>query len=693
MTITKPRPRRTAPASRRRPLAALREREERYRLLAETSADLILAIDLAGRVTYANRAAQRFLGVRGARLVGADIMTFVPPDQLPALRARRAARARGVARTWHYEFEALAAGGRRVPLEVTSTALVKAGKVTGILVSARDVSARRRAETKIRRLNARLEARVARRTAELSRATAFLEHLLAAGVSVALVLEGPRHRPVYVSPNVEAVLGYTPAEVLGTPSFLTDIVHPDDLARQTAMLRQAAARGQHAAESEVRWRHRDGSYRWLSGIVRAGADQAGDRARTYVFLVDTTARRRAEQSALRAQRDAERANRAKSEFLSRMSHEFRTPLNAILGFAQLLQLEVGGEHQESVAHIMSAGRHLLDLVNEILDISGIESGRLRLSPEPAEAAAVVAEAVDLMRPAAESRRVAVAVDAASLRGLYVLADRQRLKQVLLNLLSNAVKFNADGGRVIVHGAAEGRPRLCVTDTGPGIAPEERSRLFRPFERLSAAQSGVEGTGLGLALCKSLVDAMGGTVGVDSAPGAGSTFWVELPAADAPAAQTPAAATTVQAHAGDNDAVASAADMAPAGARRTVLYIEDNLTSLDLIQLIVARRPTVVLLSALQGRIGLELAVQHRPDLVVLDLHLPDVPGEVILARLREDPRTRDIPVVTVGADGAPPAASRALAAGAVRHLTKPLDVRAFLEAVDAVLDGHVVSPA
>ncbi|MDQ7858218.1 MAG: PAS domain S-box protein [Armatimonadota bacterium] len=663
----------------------LREREERYRLLAETSADLILAIDLAGHITYANRAAQRLLGVRGARLIGTDIMTFVPPDQLPALAARRAARARGVARTWHYEFEALTARGRRVPLEVTSTALVKAGTMAGILLSARDVSERRRSETEIRRLNARLEQRVAQRTAELSRATAFLEHLLAAGVSVALVLEGPYHRPVYVSPNVEAVLGYTPADVLATPSFVTDTVHPDDLARQTAMFRQAAARGQDAAEGEVRWRHRDGSYRWVTGIVRTGEDRAGDRARTYVFIVDVTARRHAEQSALRAQREAERANRAKSEFLSRMSHEFRTPLNAILGFAQLLQLEAGAEHQESVGHIMTAGRHLLDLVNEILDISGIESGRLRLTSEPVDAAAVVAEAADLMRPMAEGRRVAVEVDAASLRGLHVLADRQRLKQVLLNLLSNAVKFNVDGGRVIVRGAGDDAPRLCVTDTGPGIAPEARSRLFRPFERLGAAQSGIEGTGLGLALCKSLIEAMGGAVGVDSAPGCGSTFWVELPAAEAPAQD----ALRV-----DAAGAGAPADTArPAGTRRTVLYVEDNLASLDLIQRLVARRPAVVLLSALQGRIGFELAVQHRPDLIVLDLHLPDVPGEVVLARLRENPRTRDIPVVVLCAETASAQASHALAAGALRHLTKPLDVRAFLDTVDAVLDGHAASPA
>jgi signal transduction histidine kinase/CheY-like chemotaxis protein len=384
-------------------------------------------------------------------------------------------------------------------------------------------------------------------------------------------------------------------------------------------------------------------------------------------------RRRAEDAAERSRAEAERANRAKSEFLSRMSHELRTPLNAVLGFGQLLELEpLETEQRRSVDQILKAGRHLLELINEVLDISRIEAGRMSLSLEPVSVNETVGEAIDLVKPLAADRSITLECDPPTEPG-YVLADRQRLKQVLLNLLSNAVKYNHDGGRVRVHTSrANGLIRIEIADSGAGIAAELRDRLFVPFERLGAEGTSVEGTGLGLALSRGLVEAMGGLISVESVLGEGTTFRVELRAAErhVGATELPEEPLPVVAGAKSN------------GSRRTVLYIEDNLSNLKLIEQLIGRRHDLQLISAMQGRLGLDLAREHTPDLVLLDLHLPDIPGAEVLARLRHDPSTSGIPVVILSADATPRQIERLLAQGADAYLTKPLDVKKFLELLD-----------
>ncbi len=401
-----------------------------------------------------------------------------------------------------------------------------------------------------------------------------------------------------------------------------------------------------------------------------------ESGKLYAQLVEAhEGERRERQRAQRAEEAAAAANRAKSEFLSRMSHELRTPLNAILGFGQVLEMErLETAQRESVGYILKAGHHLLGLIDEVLDIARIEAGRLRLSLEPVSVKVTLDEARSLIRPLAEERKIRLRVEPPERADLYVLADPQRLKQVLLNLLSNGVKYNREGGEVTLscEEAHGNRLRFKVTDTGPGIPPDRIERLFAPFERLGAEGTGVEGTGLGLALSKALVEAMAGALGVESVVGRGSTFWMELPRAESLEPE-----------------IARAAESAPGGpalrSGSALLYIEDNLSNVKLIEHVLARRPQVRLLTAIQGRLGLDLAREHRPGLILLDLHLPDISGDNVLRQLREDARTRDIPVVILSAEASPGQIQRLLDAGAHQYLTKPIDVRKLLGIVDEVL--------
>ena len=375
--------------------------------------------------------------------------------------------------------------------------------------------------------------------------------------------------------------------------------------------------------------------------------------------------RRAEQEREAARSEAQAANQAKTDFISRMSHEFRTPLNAILGFAQLLEMEeLTVDERESVEHILRAGRHLLDLVNEVLDISRIEAGRIDLSLEPVEVGLLVSEVLTLLGPAAVQRGV-VLRPPESRPPAWVWADRQRLLQVLLNLVSNAVKYNRTDGWVSVSWHTGEAVRIEVADSGIGIRLEAMARLFRPFERIDSAV-GVEGTGLGLCLSRSLVEAMGGRLEAESAPGQGSRFSIELPATEPP--------------------VVAGVEAEPVRRRSaTLLYVEDNLSNISLVERILGNRRRVRLVTAMQGRLAIDLARQHLPDLVLLDLNLPDMPGREVLQRLKAEPGLDEIPVVILSADATPGQIRRLMEAGAADYLTKPLDVRRFLEVVDELI--------
>jgi PAS domain S-box-containing protein len=369
-----------------------------------------------------------------------------------------------------------------------------------------------------------------------------------------------------------------------------------------------------------------------------------------------------------------KAGEAKNEFLSRMSHELRTPLAAILGFSELLGTRELGEKPDGWARMIHvAGEHLLNLVDEIMDLSRIEAGTVGISTEAVPLRPLVDEAFQLMRPVAAGHDITLhepVFDPTTAAG-YVLADRQRLTQVVINLISNAIKYNRHRGTVTVEVEADGgRMRLSVADTGAGIDPDKLPRLFTPFERLDAAASGIDGTGLGLALSRRLVEAMGGTIGVQSRRGVGTTFWVELDVA------RPAA---VEGGDGVGDGLLATREY-PSELR--VLYVEDVVANVRLVEEIFARRPSIRLIPAMLGRLAVDLAHDHHPHLVFLDLHLPDMTGADVLAALRRDPATRGIPVVILTADATRREIDRLRRLGARSYETKPIGMRRLLELVD-----------
>lgn len=384
-----------------------------------------------------------------------------------------------------------------------------------------------------------------------------------------------------------------------------------------------------------------------------------------------------------AREEANQANLAKSEFLSRMSHELRTPLNAILGFAQLLSMDVLNNSQNTaVHHVLQAGRHLLSLINEVLDITRIESGQLSLSPEPVLLNSVVREAIEMTQPQANAHQIRLELNCPDF--IYAKVDRQRLKQVLLNILTNAIKYNREGGQIWVEckTLSETHVQLRTRDTGNGMSLEQQKRLFVPFERLGAERTTVEGTGLGLALSQHLVQAMGGTIGVESELGVGSTFWINLLAAENPVEQSY--------H--PEDGVILIPPASGDFPSHTVLYIEDNLSNLQLVEEIFKLRPTIRLLAVLDGKTGLDIAIRKQPDLILLDLNLPDITGDEVVQYLKANARTQHIPLIIVSADATPHHIQALRQAGIYNYLTKPLDIATFLQQVDAILENTISHP-
>jgi PAS domain S-box-containing protein len=434
-------------------------------------------------------------------------------------------------------------------------------------------------------------------------------------------------------------------------------------------------------EGELVQRTKDGRTLPISARWALRRDANGAPVTVLEINRDISNENRVADELRRARDAAELASNAKSQYLSRMSHELRTPLAAMLGFSDLLEMREPREDQMvAIDAIQRAGAHLLGMVNDVLDIARIEAGRESLSLQPVEVSSVLEECVGLVGQSAAARRVTITTRLDGAGDIYVRADRQRLVQVLLNLLSNAIKYGAESGHIIVGAAArDGFVDIDVIDDGPGLEEGHAARLFQPFERLGAERGHIQGTGLGLALSRQLAVAMGGSLEAHSVRGEGAAFTVRLQQAtgtDMPLV-VPARAHSV---------------LADTVAEHTVLVVEDNLATIALVESVFALRPTIRLLTAMQGSIAVELAREHLPALIILDLHLPDLDGAEVIGRLRGDPRTAAIPVVMYSADATDREVQRLLAAGAVAYLTKPAKVTEFLAMIDGILGKAATSP-
>ncbi len=492
--------------------------------------------------------------------------------------------------------------------------------------------------------------------------------------------------------GAERMLGYRADEVVNRISP-SDIHDPQEVrARAAALTRELgtviapgfealAFKASREIEDiyELTYIAKDGSRFPAIVSITALRDDYGVIIGYLLIGTDNSVRKRVESELKEAMAAAEKANRAKSDFLSSMSHELRTPLNAILGFAQLLETGAPSPtpmQKRNIEQILKAGWYLLELINEILDLALIESGKLTLSKEPVLLAEVMLECRAMIEPQARQRGIGMTFPHFD-EPTYVNADRTRVKQVLINLLFNAVKYNRPQGTVAVECdlSLPDSIRINVRDTGVGLSPEQLAQLFQPFNRLGQKAGVEEGTGIGLVVTKRLVERMGGTIGVESVAGEGSVFWIEFEKAQAPRLPTP-----------EQEQAALARQQTPDGTPlRTLLYVEDNPANLELVEQLVARRSDLRLLSAADGSLGIEYARACLPEVILMDINLPGLSGIEAMKILHADPTTSHIPIIALSANAIPRDVEKGLEAGFFNYITKPIVVEKFMDALDAAL--------
>lgn len=618
---------------------------DHYHIIAETISDAIYTRDEAGTILSVNSAAERMFGYSAAEMIGQPIIRMLAKPHLPIDEMRRGARA---------EATGLHKTGRHIPISISFGEFRRGSQrvLTGVV---RDETESYRAKTMLAASEGKYRS-------------------LVNSVKEVIFQTDARGCWTFLNPIWAEITGFRVEDALGR-TFL-DFIHSEDRPSAAESFASLISEKNDYYRDELRYLTKDGGIRWIESSVRVVLDADGRVLGASGSLNDVTGRKRVEEDLRVAKAAAESANRTKDEFLSRVSHELRTPMHAILGFTQLLDLdELTVEQKSNVGRILKAGRHLQDLLKDILDISRIESGRLAIELERVDPIEVLRAAVDLAQPLLAERHIELIQSVEGPR-VEVLADRHRLMQVYLNLLSNAVKYNRENGQVVLnYDCVNGHVRVKVTDTGDGIPKESLPKLFQPFERLGAERSKIAGTGLGLALSKRMVELMQGRIGVSSIPGTGSSFWIEFPRLEL----LPTTMTT------ESGLVPSHVPCP------TVLYIEDTPTSILLVQSVFERSLKVRFITAMLGSLGLEMARLHTPSLILLDLHLPDMAGTEVLRQLRAHPRTASIPVVVLTADALPSTEHQMLEAGAVAFMRKPINVKALMATVRPILEKDPIT--
>ena len=527
------------------------------------------------------------------------------------------------------------------------------------------------------------QARLEDQAAKLRRSEVFLDSVLEHIPDMLVVRDAADLRFVLFNRAGEELLGYPRGDLLGKTA--RDVFAPEVAGSLDTEDRATLASGVPLDIVEEAVQTRDQGLRYLHTKKVPVMDDDGVAQYLLVVSEDVTERKRSEELLRDAKEQAELANRAKSEFLSRMSHELRTPLNSILGFGQLLEMDgLSEEQREPVHFILDSGRHLLALINEVLDIARIEAGKVTIFPESVAVAPLLAHMVAVVSPLAAEHDIVVTIERAQTER-HVRADPHRLKQVLLNLLANAIKYNREGGEVRIACELAGPTlRLCVSDTGHGLSAEELADVFAPFERLGAERGDVEGSGLGLSLSQDLMGLMGGTLTAESERGVGSTFTATLELAE----EAESSGRVIRLG-GTAEAEVEADAVAPAV---RILQIEDNLVNIKLVERVLDRRPEMAVEATMLGRLGIELARHHPPDVIILDLGLPDMSGEQVMDALKGDARTERIPVIILTGDLRADRGSRLVELGAACVLTHPLDAHSFLAALDEVVRAAALVP-
>jgi PAS domain S-box-containing protein len=623
------------------------------------------AADVVNKITPADISDPLELVARASALSAELATTITPGFQALVFKASR-----GIEDI--YELTYIRQDGSRFPAVVSVTALRDdQGAIIGYLLIGTDNSARKQVEAEQMKLDQRL------------RDQQFYTRSLIESNIDAIMTTDPAGIITDVNKQMEALTGCTRDELIGAPfkKYFTDP------GRAEAGIKQVL-REKKITNYELTACARDGKTTVVSYNATTFYDR--DRKLEGVFAAarDVTERKRLDQALeeqnvelKRARAAAEKANLAKSAFLSSMSHELRSPLNAILGFAQLINSDSPPPtptQATSIDQILHAGWYLLELINEILDLAQIESGKLALSLEPTSLAEVMLECQAMIEPQGQKRGIKMTFPQFDLP-CFVRADRTRLKQVLINLLSNAIKYNQPNGTVVVDVDRVCTPehtRVSVKDTGAGLPPDMLMQLFQPFNRLGQETKSEEGTGIGLVMSKRLVELMGGEIGVESTVGLGSVFWFELNSASAPQLPVDRAEPTAQPR----------AQVQQGAPLRTLLYVEDNPANLMLIEQLVARRPDMRLLSARDGNLGIQLARANQPEVILMDINLPGISGIEALRILREDPATAHIPVIALSANAMPRDIEKGLEAGFFRYLTKPIKVNEFMHTLDVALE-------